>query len=544
MRKFGGGGRSRCCFLRPTTCVTLTAAISGLCFGFEIGIIDAILSMNTFRLFFGTATQPLALDGGGDILPTGDAASTNGTIVALFLCGCCLGSLLSSYGADAWGRKACLILGALLFTLGGTLQALAPSLATLCLGRLVAGLGIGILSMIAPLFISEASTRDRRGALISMQQLLITVGIFLASCSNSLLYSFGKGLGNAQWRAALAIQAIPGLALLLAAFAIPPSPRWLVLVGRLEEAHEVVALLRECAVEDPCVANEVEGILEELGDAGEGAGSSSSGSKQSSTSLLAWATRFQALLSPGNAKRTAAACAVQFFQQWTGINAILYFASELFLRAGVSADVAATVLVVANSSLLVLGTLPGMWAVDRAGIGRRLLLLGGAALMAACHCAIAVLVTAIEATPTGSPQSSALTYSAVTCMMLFTFAFSATWGPVAWVVSSEVFDLQLRAQGVAAGALVNWASNAVIGKVTPLLVQGWGGSTFFLFSAACALSGVYVYCALPETAGVALEDMGRLFKEARGPLRVQQEDSGGGGGGGSERIELEEQGLT
>jgi sugar porter (SP) family MFS transporter len=517
-------GATRCPCCRPSFCVSLVAALGGVCFGVEIGIIDSILAMRTFALYFHTLE---VVGEGDDTQATGSAASVDGNIVALFLVGCCLGSALASYAADAWGRKACLVAGSILFTLGGATQAAAAGLPTLYTGRLLAGSGIGLLSMIAPLFIAESASKEGRGALISLQQLLITVGIFAASCSNAALYAYGAALRDAQWRAALAVQCIPGLALLGAVASIPPSPRWLVLVGRLQEAHEVVALLRERAVDDPAVTSEVESIQDELASSCSSGSSGGSGSKAAySTSLSAWALRFRALFSRGHRKRTLAVCALQFFQQWSGINAVLYFAAALFLRAGVSKDTAATTLVVCNSALLVIGTIPGMLAVDRESIGRRRLLLGGSAAMAAAHCAIALLVSSAEAAEAGTARGDALSYAAVGSLMAFTFFFSATWGPVAWVVSSEVFDLEVRAQGVALGTLVNWASNAVIGKVTPLLVEALGGSAFFIFFAACAASGVFVQLCLPETTGVALEDMGALFAEERPLTRLPSYEDG------------------
>ena len=193
---------------------------------------------------------------------------------------------------------------------------------------------------------------------------------------------------------------------------------------------------------------------------------------------------------------------------------MLYFAAALFTRAGAPRDLAATALVVANAALLVLGTLPGMWAVDRAAIGRRRLLLWGAGTMALFHLAIALLVSAAEAAPAGSRAGGALSIAAVASLFCFTFAFSASFGPVVWVLSSEVFSLDVRAQGVALGTLVNWASNAAIGKAVPLAVEAWGGLTFLVFFACCAAGGAFVFACVPETAGVPLEAMGSVFGEA------------------------------
>ena len=532
--------------------VAVSASVSGFCFGYDIGIIDSILSMDSFRLYFGTGSAAPDIGGGDSVQPTDDAQHVNGWIVASFLIGCVLGSMAVSVLADAIGRKMSIVIGSILFTAGGVMQTAATGLATLYSGRFVGGTGIGILSMVAPLYISETAETESRGALIATQQLLITIGIFVASCVNSILYTYGNDLGDRQWRAALAAQVVPGILLLLIMVPLPRSPRWLVSQGRVDEAKAVLSRLRGVPATAPIVEKEVDAILKEIeAECGpEAIELIMSGTRKYvpfSAQMRAYFARYGELFFyKPTRRRLVLVCMLQFFQQFTGINVVLYFAADLFERSGVPKQQAATSLVVGNAALLILGTIPGMVLVDRPGVGRRLLLLVGAAAMAVCHVAVTGFVAGADRYADGSAGGDALSYSAVASMMAFTAWFSATWGPTVWIVQSEVLPLRVRAQGTALGTLVNWASNTVIGKCAPLLVEGAGAYSYLVFAGFCVAMFVYVWAAMPETAGVGLEAMDALFTSREspsvakgaapavrsGPTRYKVIGSGGGGKGG------------
>jgi SP family sugar:H+ symporter-like MFS transporter len=286
------------------------------------------------------------------------------------------------------------------------------------------------------------------------------------------------------------MQVVPGALLFVLALSLPRSPRWLVAAGRDAEAAGVLARLRELPAGAPQIEAELEGIRAELGwegllegaSGGGGAPSEGAGGERERLAggaapsgaatvaaaaagpltLRAYARRVAALFAPATLKRTLLVAVLQFWQQWTGINVILYFAARLFERAGADATNAATSLVVGNAVLLVVGTLISMALIDRPGVGRRALLLWGGAAMALCHTGVAVLVGLADAAPEGSAASTALSVCSVACMFLFTLAFSCSWGPVVWVVQNEVLPLSVRAQGVALGTAVNWASNSVM----------------------------------------------------------------------------------
>jgi MFS family permease len=182
----------------------------------------------------------------------------------------------------------------------------------------------------------------------------------------------------------------------------------------------------------------------------------------------------------------------------------MYYAADLFERMGVAASTASTSLVILNSLVLVLATLPGLWLVERWG-RVRLLVVGGWS-MCACHVAVCVFVTLSERVP-------ALSWAAVVSMMSFTAAFSASWGPVVWVIQSEVFPLRARAKGTSLGTLSNWTACAVIGKIAPLLVEAYHQWVYLGLGVACALMAVYSQKMVPETRSVPLERMASLFLE-------------------------------
>jgi sugar porter (SP) family MFS transporter len=341
--------------------------------------------------------------------------------------------------------------------------------------------------------------------LAAIEQLSITLGILLASVANALLYRFAAGAGDAQWRAALAAQSVPGVLLLAAVAPLPRSPRWLAAQGRRAEAAASLAALRGVPPDSGPVAAELADIEAEMRRDAAAAAAGAAG-------LPAGAgggRRLAALLCSARVRRPLLlAVLLQVCQQATGINIGLYYSAALWERLGIDKSLAATWLVVANAGVLVLATLPGLALLEAPRVGRRRLLIGGGVAMALCHAAVAASVSAAEG---GSASAPAFAWVGVATMMAFVAAFSATWGPTVWVLQSELLPLDARAVGGACATVANWASNAVIGKAAPYALAAWGPRTYAVFSVACAAMAAYVAVALPETAGVPLEDISALF---------------------------------
>jgi SP family sugar:H+ symporter-like MFS transporter len=473
--------------------VSFLGAISGLLFGFEIGLADTVLKMPSFVTYFGTGeVDPLS----GEVRATSVQADIDGNIVASFLVGCVFGAVLSSLLTDRIGRKRTIVVGALVFTLGGIAQALAVGTTTLYLARALSGISIGLLSSATPLYLSEIAPTAERGRIISIQQLMITIGILLASIMNSLLFLLVDAGSDAQWRGALGAQAVPGTILLALVGYLPFSPRWLMSRGRTEEAIVVISRLRGAprpglpggGLENAHVKAEVEEIAANV-------------EEERAAGSATWRDVV-------GLRQTWVAIGLQTGQQWSGINFLLYFAADLFGRIGLDKGDSATTLVIVNAVILIVGTLPGMWGVEV--LGRRKLLLWGGLGMAAAHGAICVCITVSSST--SGDAAVAWAWAAVGCMFSFTFIFSATWGPVVWVVQNEILPLRARSKGVALATLANWAHNAVIGKATPLIVSEIEGFTYAMFAALCLVATAYTYVRVPETKGVPLERMEEVFR--------------------------------
>jgi sugar porter (SP) family MFS transporter len=477
-------------------CVTFACAISGFLFGYDQGIIDTVLKMQSFQLYFGTASLALSRNSSVSetLVPTDDAADVNGNIVFTFLIGCIGGAALSAFIVDSLGRTRSILVGSLFFTVGGLVQASCASRAPFYLSRVASGIGIGVLSNVAPLYISEVSPTALRGRMVAIQQLMIVLGIFIASCVNAAMYTFVEG--DLQWRSALAAQCVPGVILLCLLSVLPHSPRWLMMKGREAEAEVVVKRLLGSDSEE-----------ERRGGAGFAAAHAEihlireSLMAERAVGTVHWLQLFK---DRDVRHQTRMVIILAVFQQLTGINVIMYYAADLFERMGVAASTASTSLVILNSLVLVLATLPGLWLVERWG-RVRLLVVGGWS-MCACHVAVCVFVTLSERVP-------ALSWAAVVSMMSFTAAFSASWGPVVWVIQSEVFPLRARAKGTSLGTLSNWTACAVIGKIAPLLVEAYHQWVYLGLGVACALMAVYSQKMVPETRSVPLERMASLFLE-------------------------------
>ncbi|KAJ3084961.1 hypothetical protein HK102_000449 [Quaeritorhiza haematococci] len=462
--------------------VAFAAALGGFLFGYEIGIIDQILGMNAFGLRFGLkkfneTTQLIQkTEAEGDI---------KGWVTFAFLMGAALGAVIVTDLADRIGRKWCILIGGFLFAAGGLIQTLADAIAMLYSGRAVSGIGIGILSMVVPLYISETAPTDVRGRMISVQQLMITIGIFIASCVNSVILSFLTG--DVQWRTSMGMQVIPGSLLVLIIIFMPYSPRWLMSRNRDAEAVQILAKLRASDVNSATVQSEYHDIkagieLErQIGNAD-----------------------WHELFKRGIFNRVVIAFVLQTFQQWTGINIILYYAGDLFGRMGFGNANSTIGFVIANSFINFIATFPGMYLIERMG-RRKLLIVGGFGMGIAHFCVC--LFTGLSK----NGGSNILAWLAVFSVYAFILFFSSTWGPVVWVYQSEIFPLRVRAKATGAATFANWSWNAIIAKITPLIMEKIDYFTYTIFGSMGIAMAIFTILFVPETMGKTLEEMDELF---------------------------------
>lgn len=502
--------------------VAFAAAIGGLLFGYEIGVISQVLSMLSFGFKWNLLIWvPL----NSTIYDSKKCVNFNSTIAAChgpeyaantglttftFLVGCAIGAIVVSMLADWWGRKKCIIASGLGFLTGGALQSVASSFGLFFFGRTVSGFAIGILSMVVPLYISEAAPTEIRGRMIAIQQLMITIGIVIASIVNTIIIlNFGtKSLDDTEWRMALAMQCIPALLLAVIMFFMPESPRWLAEKGRDEEALEVIARLRSAPTSDTEVVDEYKEILDGV-------------QFERSVGNGSWSELF----TKGLYNRVIITCIIQFFQQWTGINVILYYQSDLLRGMGLDPDQANIPFTIANNVVNCFATFPGMYLIEK--LGRRSLLLYGGILMGTAHYLICLFINlAHQFENSGSGPVSLMYYLAIFSVYLFLFAFGSSWGPIAWVYQSEIFPLRVRGKGTGLATLSNWTNNAIIALIVPMIQTALDPNQqqmYLIFGTMGMLMATFVYFFVPETMGRSLEDMDEIFGAPEGMSRAEFE---------------------
>lgn len=408
------------------------------------------------------------------------------SIVSLF------GSLAGGRTSDAIGRKWTMGIAAAVFQCGAAVMTLAPSFRVLMIGRLLAGVGIGLGVMVAPVYIAEISPTASRGSLTSFPEIFINLGILLGYVSN---YAFSGLPVHINWRVMLAVGILPSLFIGFALFAIPESPRWLILQDRVDEARSVLSRTND-------TDSEVDARLAEIQLAAKG------GEEERSV----W--RELANPTPAVRRMLVAGCGIQCFQQITGIDATVYYSPTIFKDAGIADEsslLAATVAVGVAKTLFILVAIV---LIDK--VGRKPLLYVSTVGMTLCLLGLALTLSLV---PSGGGVGIALSVLAVCGNVAF---FSVGIGPVCWVLTSEIFPLRLRAQAAALGAVGNRVSSGIVAMSFLSVSRAISvGGTFFVFSAVSALSVVFVHRIVPETKGKSLEQIEMLFQDG-GPDRLDQ----------------------
>lgn len=426
------------------------AAVAGLMFGLDIGVISGALSFITKEFQASVTAQEW--------------------IVSSMMFGAAIGALCAGRLSYSIGRKYSLVLSGVLFIAGSLICVLAHSVSALIVARGILGVAIGIASFVAPLYISELADEQHRGSMISVYQLMITIGIVLAFVSDALFSYYGA------WRWMLGIVAVPGAIFLIGSIFLPESPRWLILRGRSQEALKTLTAIRPSAREAQVELDEIE---------------NRPSLPQRGLSLFMQNANFRRSVSLG--------VGLQIVQQLTGINVIMYYAPHIFQVAGFGHD--GQMWGTATVGLVnVLATFIAIGFVDR--WGRRPMLICGFIIMACGMGAMAVLLSA------GTEANEILRYLSVAVLLLFIIGFAFSAGPLIWVLCAEVQPLQGRDFGVACSTFTNWIANMCVGATFLTLLQILGSSnTFWLYAALNAAFILFVVAFIPETRGVSLESI-------------------------------------
>ena len=431
---------------------SIIAALGGLLFGFD----TAVISGTTDHL-----REVFDLEGFG-----------LGFTVASALIGTILGALFAGHPADRIGRRSTLLWIAFLYFVSAVGSAAAWDWHSFLIFRWLGGLGVGASSVVAPMYIAEISPPRYRGRLVAITQFNIVLGILAAYISN-----YGVALmeyGAIEWRIMFGIEALPAAIFFVLMFATPRSPRWLVAQGRSEEAARILGMV---GAED--VQRELREIEESLAETEESAN--------------------EPLLQAKYRRPVTLAVAIATFNQLSGINALMYYAPHIFRMAGAGADSSLAQAVVVGCTNLVF-TMAALLAIDR--FGRCKLMVAGSIgyIVSLAATAAAFYAFGTEFTPFGGMVVLA-------SLMVFIASHAFGQGAVIWVYLSEIFPNRVRAQGQALGSFTHWVFAALISWTFPVIAEISGGHTFAFYSCMMVLQLIWVLKLMPETKGVALEEI-------------------------------------
>ncbi|KAK6127326.1 hypothetical protein DH2020_038927 [Rehmannia glutinosa] len=412
-----------------------------------------------------------------------------------------LGSAMAGRTSDWLGRRITIIFASVIFFVGAIVMGFASNYAILMLGRFVAGLGVGYALMIAPVYAAEVAPASSRGFLTSFPEVFINFGVLLGYLSN---YAFAKFSLKLGWRLMLGVGAVPSIFLGLAVFVMPESPRWLVMQGRLGDAKKVLDRTSDSPEEAQlrlADIKEAAGIPEHCHDDVVKVQKGDNGGGGVWRDLLVHPTRpvLHILI---------AAIGLQFLQQASGIDAVVMYSPRIYEKAGITSDskkLLATIAVGVCKTMFILVT---TFFVDK--VGRRVLLLTSCGGLVASLFTLATGLTVIE--QYGADKFKWLVGVCVGATYTAVAFFSMGMGPIAWVYSSEIFPLKLRAQGCGLGVAMNrFTSGVILMTFISLYKAITIGGAFYLFTGIAVVTWIFFYTLLPETRGRTLEDMEVLF---------------------------------
>ncbi|MFG6502713.1 sugar porter family MFS transporter [Microbacterium sp. P05] len=467
-------------FGRRAATLSIAAAVGGFLFGFDSSVINGAVD---------------AIEGNFEL-----SAFLTGFVVAVALLGCAVGALIAGGLSDRWGRLRVMMLGAVMFFVSSVGSALTFSVPDLILWRVIGGIGIGIASVVAPAYIAEISPRQIRGALASLQQLAITLGIFAALLSDAVLANTAGGAteqlwwGMAAWRWMFLIGVIPAAVYGILAFVMPESPRYLIAKGRKDEAREVFTRLVPPADLDKTI-NEITSAIE-------------TDRKNQGASLRGPVLGLQGIVWVG--------IILSVFQQFVGINVIFYYSTTLWRAVGFDESNSLTISVFTSVTNVVV-TLIAIWLVDR--VGRKPILLTGSALMAVSLGAMALSFSFAQGT--GSDVSLPAPWGTIALISanIFVVGFGASWGPLVWVLLGEIFPSRIRGKALGVAAAAQWIANFLITVSFPAMSAWSLPLTYLMYAIFAALSFAYVAWKIPETKGMELEQTETLFTKKKAPAR-------------------------
>jgi len=448
--------------------ITITASLGGLLFGYDTAVISGTLSMVRSQFELNAAME--------------------GWYVSSALVGCIAGVSLAGWLSDKYGRKKVLLVAAALFTISAVGCAVISSFSALAIYRLVGGMGVGIASMLSPMYISEISPPAIRGKLVAMYQLAITFGILASYLINawllnqSSLHDFFISTNltlifkTEVWRGMLGMEAVPATLFFVMLMMVPESPRWLIIKGKIEKAKLI--LLKTSGERES--ETEIKEIYESLE------------TEEKSKNLI---------LEPGIKLAVFLGVSLAVLQQFTGIDAIIYYGPRIMETAGFALnDALASQVVIGTINLIF--TILAILLIDK--FGRKPLLLSGTFGMFISVIIIGILFY--------SDHADGILLLSLLLIFIASFAFSL--GPVVWVILSEIYPTKIRGRAMSVATMAVWIGTALLGQFLPLSLDNLGpAATFWIFGFFCIPTMWIGWKIMPETKGKSLENIEKYWLE-------------------------------
>lgn len=442
--------------------ISFVAALGGFLFGYDTAVISGTVGF--LRSYFNLAPAML------------------GWAVSCALVGCILGVSVAGYLSDKFGRKNVLILSAALFFVGAVGTALPKTFEQFILFRILGGMGIGVASMISPLYIAEVSPRHLRGRMVTLYQLAITTGIVLVYFVNYFIAGISDEAWGIQygWRIMFGSGTIPALFFLSLIFVVPKSPRWLVKKDKNDKAMSVLT-----KIEGETLARvEMKAIKETL--------------KEKDAPI-------KELFKPGLRAVLFIGIILAVFQQATGINSVIYYAPEIFKLIGGTTTNSALFQTAMVGTINMLFTVIALFTVDK--WGRKPLMLSGATSMGICLLCLGIVfyVDAVGAW-------------VLPIVLLAIASFAYSLGPVTWVVISEIFPNRIRGRAVSIAILCLWGANYVVSQTFPMMNENtWfiakfnHAFPFWVYALFCIMNAIFIFIFVPETKNKSLEEIEKIW---------------------------------
>lgn len=446
--------------MKFVTLVSIVAALGGLLFGFDTAVVSGAVGFMKERFDLSEFQV--------------------GWAVSSLIIGCIVGAISSGVISEKFGRKKTLIAAAILFIIGSFGSAIPDTFSGFIIARMVGGIGIGITSTLCPLYNAEIAPAKYRGRLVALNQLATVTGIFLVYFVNMWIADLGDHAWDVStaWRWMFGFGVIPGVLFLVLLFLVPESPRWLIKQGRAAESLPILLRIHGEELARQEVLDIKASFKEENG---------------SIRQLFSPALRLALIVGVGLA----------ILQQVTGINAVMYYAPEIFKQTGAGTN-SALMQTIFVGLINFLFTILAIWLIDK--VGRKVLLLVGSAAMTIC---LAVIGIAFHTGHTSGPL-------VLIFILIYVAAFAVSLGPVVWVVMSEIFPNRIRGKATAIASMALWAADYLVSQAFPPMLASAGPAiTFWSFGLMALITFIFTWRVIPETKGKSLEEMESLWSSRK-----------------------------